>query len=200
MQLTEKDLNNGDHIFVRRKGLLYSHHGIYAGNRAVIHFKGLEEEKRDPVVIITDINDFLKSGELRRRHYNKRLTPSESLRIAREHLSRLFTQLPIGFESMLQAEKSGDRFCFRAFGEDCCLGPDMITLSGKHIADPRVVLISLYASHASPEPVRLEPFMSFRDLPNSMPYQGAFRANSESVIVSHVRSINHKQQTIKELY
>jgi hypothetical protein len=119
-------------------------------------------------------------------------------RIARKRLSRLFARLPIGFESMLQAEKSENRFCFRAFGEDCCLGPDMITLSGKHIADPRVVLISLYAGHANPEPVRLEPFMSFRDLPNSMPYQGAFRANSESVLISHVRSINDKQQTIKD--
>ncbi len=28
MLLIEKDLNHGDHIYVRRKGLLYSHHGI----------------------------------------------------------------------------------------------------------------------------------------------------------------------------
>ena len=95
-------------------------------------------------------------------------------RIAREHLSRLFTQLPVGLESMLQAEKSGDRFCIRAFGGGCCFAPDMITLSGKRIVDPGVVLISLYAIHASPEPIRLEPFISFTDLPNSMPYQGAF--------------------------
>ena len=101
-------------------------------------------------------------------------------RIARQHLYRLFTQLPVGLESMLHAEKRGDRFYFCAFGGDYCFGTDMITLSGKRIVDPRVVLISLYAIHASPEPIRLEPFISFRDLPNSMPYEGAFRAQKKN--------------------
>ena len=88
MRLIEKDLNSGDHIFVRRKGLLYSHHGIYAGEGNVIHFKGAEKEKRDPAVIITDIENFLNGGKLRRRNYKERLPYSESLRIAREHLSK----------------------------------------------------------------------------------------------------------------
>ena len=88
MRLIEKDLNSAGHIFVRRKGLLYSHHGIYAGEGNVIHFKGAEKEKRDPAVIITDIYNFLNGGKLRRRDYKERLPYSESLRIAREHLSK----------------------------------------------------------------------------------------------------------------
>ena len=88
MQLTEKKLNYGDHIYVRRKGLLYSHHGIYAGEGTVIHFKGTVREKKDPLVIITDISNFLSRGKLRRRKYKKRLPPSETMRIAREHLSK----------------------------------------------------------------------------------------------------------------
>ena len=46
MILTEKDMNHGDHIYVKRKGLFYSHHGIYAGERTVIHYKGAEKEKK----------------------------------------------------------------------------------------------------------------------------------------------------------
>ena len=88
MPLIEKDLNHGDHIYVKRKRLLYSHHGIYAGEGNVIHFKGAEKEKRDPAVIITDIDNFLNGGKLRRRDYKERLPYSESLRIAREHLSK----------------------------------------------------------------------------------------------------------------
>jgi hypothetical protein len=88
VRLIENDLNLGDHIYVRRKGLLYSHHGIYAGDRTVIHFKGIEKEKRDPAVIITDIDNFLNNGKLRRRKYKKRLPHIETLRIARELLSR----------------------------------------------------------------------------------------------------------------
>ena len=88
MRLIEKDLNQGDHIYVKRKGMLYSHHGIYAGKGRVIHFKGAVKEKKDPVVIKTDIENFLNGGKLKRRDYKKRLSHAETLRIARDHLSK----------------------------------------------------------------------------------------------------------------
>jgi cell wall-associated NlpC family hydrolase len=87
VRLNEKNLESGDHIYVRRKRLLYSHHGIYAGDGTVIHFRGIEREKKDPVVIITDLENFLNSGKLKRRNYKKRLPHSETVRIARKHLS-----------------------------------------------------------------------------------------------------------------
>ena len=87
MRLIEKYLNPGDHIYVRRKALLYSHHGIYAGEGQVIHFKGAVKEKKDPVVIKTDIENFLNGGKLKRRNYKRRLPHIETLRIAKEHLS-----------------------------------------------------------------------------------------------------------------
>ena len=87
MLLTEKNLKPGDHIYVRRKGLLYSHHGIYAGYGYVIHYTGAEKEKKDPLVTNTEIEDFLKAGKLRRRDYKKRLSHSESLNTAKKHLS-----------------------------------------------------------------------------------------------------------------
>ena len=88
MQLTEKDLKPGDHIYVRRKGILYSHHGIYAGEGSVIHFKGLEKEKINPVVKETDFDHFLQGGKLRRRDYKKRLPHPETLKIAKKELSK----------------------------------------------------------------------------------------------------------------
>jgi hypothetical protein len=86
--MIEEDLKYGDHIYVRRKGLFYSHHGIYAGIGTVIHFKGAVKEKKDPVVIKTDIKNFLNGGKLKRRDYKKRLPHAETLRIARDHLSK----------------------------------------------------------------------------------------------------------------
>ena len=88
MGLFEKDLSQGDHIYVKRKGLVYSHHGIYLGDGIVIHFKGALREKKDPVVIKTDIESFLKGGKLKRRNYKKRLSHDETLRIAEDHLSK----------------------------------------------------------------------------------------------------------------
>ncbi len=85
---TEKGLQYGDHIYVRRKGFLYSHHGIYAGEGNVIHFKGTDKEKRNPAVIMTKLENFLSGGKLKKRYYNGRLPKNETLRIAKDHLSK----------------------------------------------------------------------------------------------------------------
>ena len=85
MSLSKEDLGLGDHIYVKR--LLYSHHGIYAGDGSVIHYTGEEKEKKDPVVSETDIEDFLKGGKLKRRNYRKRLPFSETLSLAKKHLA-----------------------------------------------------------------------------------------------------------------
>jgi len=53
---------------------LYSHHGIYAGEGTVIHYKGVEKEKKDPVITETDLKAFLKGGKLRRRDYKRRIS------------------------------------------------------------------------------------------------------------------------------
>ena len=73
MQFTTDDLHHGDHLYVKRKGLLYSHHGIYAGEGLVIHFKGTVREKKDPVVTMTDIDNFLEGGKLKKTVLQKAL-------------------------------------------------------------------------------------------------------------------------------
>ena len=85
MSLSKEDLSLGDHIYVKR--LLYSHHGIYAGDGNVIHYTGEEKEKKHPLVRETDIDDFLKSGKLKRRNHRKRLPPSETLSLAKKHVA-----------------------------------------------------------------------------------------------------------------
>jgi hypothetical protein len=85
MSLSEKDLNPGDHIYVRR--LVYSHHGIWAGDGTVIHYTGEAKEKKDPLIRETDIEAFLKGGKLKRRDYKKRLPSPETLSLAKKHLS-----------------------------------------------------------------------------------------------------------------
>ena len=85
MSLSKEDLSLGDHIYVKR--LLYSHHGIYAGDGKVIHYTGEEKEKKDPSVRETDIDGFLKGGKLKKRNYKRRLPSSETLSLANEHLS-----------------------------------------------------------------------------------------------------------------
>ena len=88
MHATPKELIAGDHIYVKRKGYFYSHHGIYAGNGQVLHFKGAIKEKKDPTVILSDIDTFLDRGKLQRRNYKQRLPHSETLQMARAQLDQ----------------------------------------------------------------------------------------------------------------
>ena len=117
-------------------------------------------------------------------------------KIIRENLNKIYHNLSGNLGKTLLASKKRNLFYFRAFGEDCCLGPEGITLSGKPAKGPKGLIISLYAKHTRPDPIQLEPFQSFKDLPGSMPYQGAFISNSERILVPHVLSIKENQQII----
>ena len=71
----------GDHIFVRRFGGVYSHHGIDCGGGKVIHYTGytpLQSEVRE-----TSIETFMNGGEVETRDYQE----FEQLLLAREGLT-----------------------------------------------------------------------------------------------------------------
>ena len=87
MGLSEKELQPGDHTYVRRQGILYSHHGIYVGDSKVIHYRGAgDKEKKKAIVRETSLEKFLGGGKLRRRDHKKRLPPNEIVKRARDLL------------------------------------------------------------------------------------------------------------------
>ena len=121
-------------------------------------------------------------------------------KIITENIERTYSAESKDLEKTIPALKKENRFLFRAFGENCYLGPEGITLSGKPAEGPRGLLVSLYANHANLDPIQLEPFGSFKDLPGSMPYHGAFTANSERILVPHVLSIKENQKIILDAF
>lgn len=121
-------------------------------------------------------------------------------KLIRDHLRQLFGHLPEGIEQDLPAQREGTHFLFRAFGEDCALGPEQIALSGTKETGPKGLLISLYALEANPEPLQLTPFKSFKDFPGSMPYHGAFTANTERPLIPHVSKMGRMIRLILEVF
>ncbi len=117
-------------------------------------------------------------------------------KIIRGNLTRVFENDPDYLEESLPARNEANHFHFRAFGEDCCITPSGITLSGVEDIGPKALIISLYAIGATPSPIVLEPFRAFKDLPGSMPYQGAYSANSERILIPHVPWIEMSQRMI----
>jgi hypothetical protein len=83
-----------------------------------------------------------------------------------------------------------------AFGRQCRYTPQGILLDDQPETGPRGIILSLYALHAVDEALQLEPFKSFKELPNSMPYQGAFHNRTEMALVGAVERIEAHQETI----
>jgi hypothetical protein len=121
-------------------------------------------------------------------------------KLIRENLLRAYQKTETLLEEMLPAQREGRRLMFDAFGARCSLEPRGAVLSGKPDFGPQGLIISLYAAHSNVEPMILEPFKAFKDLPGSMPYQGAFAVNSERVLVPHVLKIKEKGEEIIQAF
>ena len=118
------------------------------------------------------------------------------LQIQKECLQQVWTRKSGELEVALPARRQGECFHFQAFGEPCELFPQEIILGGQQLIGPEGILIALYASHVPNQPLQLHPLKSFRQLPESMPFQGAFVVNVEQILLSYVPAIQRQQQNL----
>ncbi|MFP3998896.1 MAG: DUF3786 domain-containing protein [Desulfobacterales bacterium] len=119
-------------------------------------------------------------------------------KIVQENLKQLYRDMPDDMAENLPAEKSGNRFIFTAFGETCVISPEGITLGEGGHSSAIGILISLYALNAKPDPCIETPFKAFKQLPDSMPYAGAFTTHTEQVLVPYTESVEKSIPLIKE--
>lgn len=115
-----------------------------------------------------------------------------------KHLKEAWLRGKEALEKALPARLEDDCFYFQAFGETCKLCADGIRLGGKPASGPEGILIALYARSVRHEPVNLHPLQSFRELPHSGPYQGAFTLRSEQILAPHVMAIQRQKQVIAQ--
>ena len=116
--------------------------------------------------------------------------------IVNGNLQRLYENLAEDLDVCLPAHKDGLSFSFTAFGQQCVIAPDGITLDGKPVASIIGILLSLYALNASLEAPVLEPLKAFKEFPNSAPYVGAFASHTEQILVPAVHKIKSKLDMI----
>ncbi len=109
--------------------------------------------------------------------------------IIRSNLQAAFKLDTIELAARLEAEPEADELVIKAFGEDCRLGRHGVRVREDIEEGARGVIISLLARHARAEACIEEPWRAFRELPDSMPYVGAFRAHAELPLVPHVEDL-----------
>ncbi len=122
------------------------------------------------------------------------------LNIRNDYLRKAWARSPVVLSACLPAEPTAAGLRFQAFGEECLLTGEEITL----MAPPppvRKACSSPFMPASVPDlPVDLNSLRSFKELPNSMPYQGAFAANAEQILVPQVTAIHQHQERLAAVF
>jgi hypothetical protein len=116
--------------------------------------------------------------------------------IVRDNLRRLFSLDLDERSAAISARRDGDTLQFKAFGAQCRLSPEILTLDGRPEEGPRGIIVSLYGLHAVSDAAILEPLQSFKEIPNSAPYVGAFANRTEQALVPMVERLGGLRETI----
>ena len=119
-------------------------------------------------------------------------------KIVQDYLKKLFENLPEDLARALPAQQNGDSFLFEAFGEKCEIQPGGIFLGDIRQTGVIGILISLYALNTKLETCLVESLKAFKDLPNSMPYAGAFVTHTQQILVPFVEKIQVSTDRIIE--
>jgi hypothetical protein len=117
-------------------------------------------------------------------------------KIIEENLRLLYQTSIEQLSSTLPAERDGNCFVFEAFGETCRMLPDGVFLNDRRETGVLGILISLYARHVGSSPQIVEPLRAFKELPDSMPYAGAFTTHTETPLTPLADRIEMAQPLI----
>jgi hypothetical protein len=119
-------------------------------------------------------------------------------KIIKDNLARLYKNMPDHPEQLLPGRYQDGQLILKAFGSSCRIGSDGIRVGDKTETGVIGILISLYALHAKAEPCIPTPFRAYREIPNSMPYAGAFASHAEQILVPHIDAIENNLDLIFE--
>lgn len=120
--------------------------------------------------------------------------------IVQHNIRQLFEMDPDERAAALPAQYRNAALVFKAFGKPCTLSEHGITLGQADESGPKGIVISLYALQAKPEPFMAEPFQSFKALPGSMPYAGAFTNRTEQALCPFVDRLTAARQQIIDCF
>ena len=110
-------------------------------------------------------------------------------KLAQAHLSRLFASPPADLAGRLGGVASGNGIALSAFGEHWEIsetGARCISGASSSVVE---LLISLYAENAAEALMVKSPFISFKELPDSMPYVGAFHTHCQQALAPHLEAL-----------
>ena len=119
-------------------------------------------------------------------------------KICQDNLRQLYSNLPENLDQLLPGQRQNDEFLLKAFGQSCRITPGGICLGDTDESGVPSILVSLYALHAKADSCIPTPYKAFREIPNSMPYVGAFSTHTEKVLIPYIDRIEKRLDLIFE--
>jgi hypothetical protein len=116
--------------------------------------------------------------------------------IIQANVQRLFTLEPRERAAAMAAEAVDGALSFKAFSQTCRMDPNGVHLDGVVEDGPKGIIISLYALHAVEAACQIEPLKSFKQMPDSAPYAGAFANRTEQSLAPAVERLEDHLPTI----
>ena len=116
--------------------------------------------------------------------------------IIRGHLAEVFRGDTAVLASYPGIKSIPDGFELTAFGQPCCISSQGVFIAGQPDWGPRGIIIGLLARHAVSDVCIETPWRAFRELPDSAPYVGAFRAHTEQILVPHVPALYRQREGV----
>jgi hypothetical protein len=118
------------------------------------------------------------------------------LQIQKDYLKKAWMRPIQQLEEAIPARYEDNGLRFQAFGEPCEVRQEEIILGGEPLHGAEGILIAIYSSLVTTEPVQLLPLKAFRQFPGGMGYQPAFAMNAEKILIPHVESIQKRREEL----
>ena len=118
--------------------------------------------------------------------------------IIRRHLAAIFQGDSTLLASYPGIAATSSGFELTAFGRPCAIRLEDITFDGQPDWGPRGIIVALLARHATMDTTIETPWRAFRELPDSAPYVGAFRAHTEQILIPHVADLYERREKIAD--
>ena len=120
--------------------------------------------------------------------------------IIRTNLEKLYSNLSPHLSAHLPALQKGVEFHLNAFSHPCRITPQGIFFGQELREDVYAILLTLYALGATDLQATMEPFVGFKELPDNMPYAGAFKTHTEQILAAQVDKIQMARDAIISVF
>ncbi len=119
--------------------------------------------------------------------------------ISLEYLNKAFDRGEDVLVEALPGVLKSDGIEIRAFGTECLLTREGVVMGREIEKGPKAIIISSYALNVPDSQwTFVGKWISFKELPGTMPYWDPFRTNVEQVLIPHVEKIHDNVEYISD--